>query len=84
MIERLESKPMVFVGVPTPTTIYVGLSDREDFDKIAARCTDHGEREIGHVLTKQIKSGRRTVIFQFWIKSLTIEAICADLDAKKR
>jgi hypothetical protein len=83
MADRFKHDPRDFVGVPTPTLIYVGIASREDFDKICARCFDHGENENGHVLTKRLNSGRRTVIFQYWIKSLTVEAIYADWDAKK-
>ena len=83
MTKRLRNNPTVFVGVPTPTLIYVGIADREDFDRIAVRCVDHGEREDGHVLSKMLKSGKRTVIFQHWIKSLTLEALWADFKAQK-
>jgi len=69
-----EYRPMEFVGVTTPTLIYIGVKNREDFDKIAAPLHDAGENERGHVLVKRIGDldGRNvTIIFQHWLKSLT-------------
>lgn len=69
-----ESRPTEFVGVATPTIIYVGVKSREEFDKIAAPLHDAGENERGHVLVKHVGEfdGKSvTVIFQHWLKSLT-------------
>ena len=56
-----EHRPMEFVGVPTPTLIYIGVKNRDDFDKIAAPLHDAGENERGHVLVKQVEIGRAHV-----------------------
>lgn len=66
--------PQEFVSVTTPTLIYIGVKDREDFDKIALPLHDAGENERGHVLVKRLGDldGRAvTIIFQHWLKSLT-------------
>ncbi len=86
-MERFESKPMEFVSVAGPTLVYIGVASRTDFDKIGAPCTDSGENQNGHVLTKQVggfKNGEVTVVFQHWLKQLTIEAIMADSDVRRR
>ncbi|SDG59755.1 hypothetical protein SAMN05216338_1001856 [Bradyrhizobium sp. Rc2d] len=58
-----------FVGVVTPTLIYVGVSSREEFDKILLPALDHGENDKGnHVISKSIKQGETQVIFQHWVK----------------
>jgi hypothetical protein len=75
---------MEFVGVSTPTLIYIGVKDRADFDKIAAPLHDAGENERGHVLVKRVGEfdGKNvTIIFQHWLKSLT-SAGMADLRAR--
>lgn len=73
-IADFEHRPQEYVGVTTPTLIYVGVKSREDFDKIAAPLHDAGENERGHVLVKRVGDldGRNvTIIFQHWLKSLT-------------
>jgi hypothetical protein len=85
-MERFESKPIEFVSVATPTTVYVGIAKREDFDRIAAPCTDHGENDNGHVLTKKVGgfgADEVTVVFQHWIKQRTLEAWVADTEAQR-
>lgn len=65
--------PQEFVGVTTPTLIYIGVKSREDFDKIALPL-DAGENERGHVLVKRsgdLDGTKVTIIFQHWLKSLT-------------
>ena len=60
--------PNDFVGVDTPTTIYVGIGNRAAFDKIALTATDHGETpENGHVISKTVHGKDITVIFQYWL-----------------
>jgi hypothetical protein len=61
---------MSYVGISGDGSfVYVLLDKREDFDKVPARCCDHGESEHGgHVLTKTVKSRSCSVMFQFWIK----------------
>jgi hypothetical protein len=68
-----ESRPTDFVGIATPTVIYIGVRDRAQFDKIASPLEDRGETENGHVLIKQVGEFGKgvTVIFQHWVKSLT-------------
>lgn len=69
-----EYRPMEFIDVTTPTLIYIGIQNREDFDKIAAPLHDAGANERGHVLVKIVGEldGRSvTIIFQHWLKSLT-------------
>lgn len=84
---RFESKPSDFVGIAGPTLVYIGVAKREDFDKIAVPCHDHGEDDGGHVLTKQVgdfKASEVTVIFQHWLKQKTTAAMLADLEAKRK
>jgi hypothetical protein len=57
-----------FVGVDTPTTIYVDIASRAAFDKIALDMTDHGENpEDGHVISKSLCQNGVTVTFQYWV-----------------
>jgi hypothetical protein len=62
--------------------VYVGVADRAAFDRIRAPCHDRGENRDGHVLTKSVEEtsdgGRTTVVFQYWIKSLTDDALLAE------
>jgi len=83
MADRFRNNPTTFVGVPVPTSIYVGVGSREDFDKIALPCDDHGENEHGHVLVKHLRAGEIDVVFQHWVKSRTLDALYADFLAKK-
>lgn len=79
--DRFEHNPKKFVGVADPKVIYVGIEKREDFDKIAVALRDRGQNEHGHVLTKTVQNSDGVmVIFQYWLKSLTIKAIAADLE----
>lgn len=85
--ERFEHRPMTFVGVAgAGTLVYVGVADRAQFDKINLPCDDHGENENGHVLVKTLggmRASEVTVIFQHWIKSLTVEAFMAQRQRAK-
>lgn len=73
-----EHKPIKFVGTHLRDIIFVGVDDREAFDRIAVPVHDHGWNEEGHVLTKTVEQDLGTakvrVIFQYWIKSLTTDA----------
>ena len=83
--ERFERNPQTFVGCVGPTLVYVGVADRKTFDEIGAPCQDAGENENGHVLVKQVGSHGKdevTVIFQYWIKSRTLDALVADRRAQ--
>jgi hypothetical protein len=83
--ERFERNPQTFVGCMGSTLVYVGVADRKTFDEIGAPCQDAGENEYGHVLVKQIGNHGKdevTVIFQYWIKSRTIDALIADRQAE--
>lgn len=56
------------VGVETPTTIYVDVGNRAEFDKIAIAVTDNGPTsELGHVISKTVRQDDVSVIFQYWI-----------------
>jgi hypothetical protein len=80
MPERFERNPQTFVGCMG--LVYVGVADRKTFDAIGAPCQDASENENGHVLVKQIGNhgeNEVTVIFQYWIKSRTLEAMFADI-----
>ncbi|TIN76738.1 hypothetical protein [Mesorhizobium sp.] len=64
--------PPDFIGVIDKSLVYVGMTDREAFDKIGVLVHDHGEKETGHVLSKTVGNFGRdevTVVFQFWLKS---------------
>lgn len=82
MSERLEHRPMDYINVlEGGELIYVGFADRAAFDRIALPCTDHGENDRGHLLTKSLfatdDSGIH-IVFQYFLKSRTIEALRAD------
>lgn len=84
---RFESKPSDFVGIAGPTLVYIGVARREDFDKIAVPCVDNGLTEQGHVLTKTIgrfQAKEVTVVFQHWLKQKTLQAMIADMEAKRK
>jgi hypothetical protein len=82
---RFESKPSDFVAIPAARLVYIGVKSREAFDKLDLPCQDHGETESGHVLTKVLGDYLNgvTVVFQHWIKQLTIETMYADAKAKE-
>lgn len=56
-----------FVGVYEGNLIYVGVADRETFDKIALPMTDHREKGGRHVLSKSVEQRPVMVIFQHWL-----------------
>lgn len=61
-----------WVGVTTPNTVYVGITDRAEFDKIALRVAEHAPLENGERCLSKIVEDRTTgvmvmVIFQHWI-----------------
>lgn len=69
-----------YVGVPTPTLVYIGCPDRAEFDKIGAEAKDHGLDANGnHVITKAVtgpgsEEGRPVmVVFQHWIAQETVD-----------
>lgn len=83
---RFQHNPQTFVGVMGGNHVFVGMARRDDFDRIAAPVHDHGENERGHVLTKTVGghgSDEVTVVFQYWLKSLTVEALMADREKAK-
>ncbi len=84
--DHFQCEPIEFVGVTTPTLIYIGVKDRADFDKIALPLQDHGAGPNGHVLSKRLGEftrGTPTIVFQHWLKRLTFKGIGAQQDAKK-
>lgn len=74
MTDDFVHNPQTFVKVAHPGFIYIGVKNREDFDRIGVPVTDHGQNDVGHVLTKTVEENGVRVIFQFWLKSLTAEA----------
>jgi hypothetical protein len=86
MSERFEHKPEMFVGVNGGSLVYVGVASREDFDKINLPVHDSGENDNGHVLVKRVGdhgANEVTVIFQYWIKSRTLDSLIADRAAER-
>jgi hypothetical protein len=84
--ERFKHDPQNFVGCCGPTLVYVGVRDRKTFDEIGLPCHDSGENDNGHVLTKtkgDMMPGDVTVIFQYWVKSRTIEAWREDCERER-
>lgn len=86
---RTEHNPAQFVGVATPTLIFVGMPSREAFDMIDAPVGDIGIKPDGtHVLTKTVGNlvggDKPTVVFQYWLKSLTTDGYRARLLEKER
>ena len=64
MFKRAE--PSDFVGVTTPTLIYIGVKKLEDFNKIAA-APQECVGDSGNVIVKEVTDGKVTVIFQYWL-----------------
>jgi hypothetical protein len=84
MSDRFEHNPQMFVGVfPSGKYVFVGIAKRDDFDKIALPCVDHGQHDNGHVLSKSLRADGVEIVFQYWLKSVTIEAMIADRNAKR-
>lgn len=81
---RFEHNPQTFVG-PTPNGkhVFVGVGDRAKFDAIALPCIDHGENKRGQVLTKTIEANGCCVVFQHWIKSLTMAGYAEDVRERR-
>jgi hypothetical protein len=80
---RFQHSPQMYVGVSqSGRIIHIGIAKRDDFDRIDLPCEDCGENENGHVLIKTLGeigvAGQPSIIFQYWIKSRTIEAFRAD------
>ncbi len=84
MTERLEHDPQVFVGImPSGTAVFVGVAKRDEFDRLALPCLDHGENDSGHVLSKSLEADGVRIVFQYWLKSRTFEALIADNQAER-
>jgi hypothetical protein len=85
MSERLTTEGQRdYVGVvPGGKLVYVLMEKRVEFDKIALPVTDHGEHLTGHVLSKSMDGDGVYVVFQYWLKSRTHEALSADLAAER-
>lgn len=83
---RLVHQPHDFVSVATDDgkLIYIGLKDRAEFDRIALPCTDHGEKETGHLLSKSLDTDSVWIIFQYWLKSETTEAFLERRQRERR
>lgn len=66
-------RPLEFVAVSEPRLVYVGVADREAFDKLDLPLVDHGESEkSGHVLSKSCDDGRVRIVFQYWLKNVAL------------
>lgn len=56
--------------VVSPTSVYVVIADRVQFDRIALPAIDHTTRAVPRkVLTKTLEADGLMVIFQHWIES---------------
>lgn len=55
-----------WVQVLGPTAIYVGIVDREEFDKIALPVRDAGANGGNKVLVKSMEQDGVMVVFQHW------------------
>ncbi|RUV98276.1 MAG: hypothetical protein EOR57_05765 [Mesorhizobium sp.] len=64
-----------FIAVADKQLVYIGMTNREAFDRIDLPVLDHGDNnEKGHVLSKKVGnfgSDEVTVVFQYWLKSPT-------------
>lgn len=60
-----------FVGVPSPSSVYVGVPDYDEFNKINVKALDHRTHEDPSirkpVLTKAVVGDEVTVVFQHWL-----------------
>jgi hypothetical protein len=81
--ERFEHRPFDYINVAHPRVIYVALASREAFDAIDRPVTDHLQNSRGHVLTKCVEQDGVSVVFQFWLKSLTHAAWRADRERER-
>jgi len=84
MSERFEHRPLNFVNIAHPHIVYIGIADRAEFDSLDLPCSDHGENDRGHVLVKSLEASGVMVIFQYWIKSRTAEALLAASQARPK
>lgn len=77
---RFEHAPQTFVSVAIPKVVYIGVADREAFDRIALPLSDRGPSEKGHVLTNAAEDREHSVmiVFQHWLLSRTVEAFRFD------
>jgi hypothetical protein len=66
-LERDDDAVRTYVGIIDPHFIYIGVSKRADFDKIALPMTDHGAERGAHCLSKTLKADGVMVIFQYWL-----------------
>lgn len=81
---RFAHEPAEFVGVDKDGEfVWIGVEEREKFDRIAAPVRDSGETEDGRVLTKVVEQGGVRVVFQHWLKHLTTAGISEQLDRKR-
>lgn len=81
---RFESNPTTYVSVLGPQHVFIGIRSREDFDKIALPCVEVGPNHKGHVLCKHLESAGVSVVFQHWIQQVTLDALVADLQARRQ
>ena len=71
------------VAIGDGKLIYLLIAKREEFDRIALPVTDHGENDRGHVITKSVNTDGVYIVFQHWLKELTIEAIREDNERRR-
>lgn len=57
----------MFIGVHD-SVIFIGVDEREKFDKIAIEVSDRGPKENGsHVITKTVEQNGLMIVFQHWL-----------------
>lgn len=65
-----------FIAVADKQLVYIGMTNREAFDRIDLPVLDHGDNnEKGHVLTRRSETSAPmkspSCLFQYWLKSPT-------------
>ncbi|KWR88806.1 hypothetical protein [Cupriavidus sp. IDO] len=66
------TSPSSWASVVTPTCVFVGIADREEFDRLALPAKDHRQQinELvprRNVLTKSLEAEGVMVVFQHWL-----------------
>ncbi|MBA1141731.1 hypothetical protein [Mesorhizobium neociceri] len=56
-----------FIGVPDKSLVYVGMADREAFDRIGVACDDSTNKRVLTKTVGNFRSDEVTVVFQFWL-----------------
>ncbi len=57
-----------WASITLPTVVFVGIADREEFERLALPATDHRKREVRrNVLTESLEADGVMVVFQHWL-----------------